>query len=581
MIFLILYNESKMGRSKRRYKKLKEFWAKLSLFFQPVWRRLVLIILLSFTARLLVYGFIKIPWIIFDEFIYLDTARQITRGHFLTQLSRDPQLYPPGWPIIIAAFSGFIKNPFLQYKITLLGTMLISSLVPVLAYWLTSSLWAALLVGFYPPLFVYSSSIMSESFFIFMLMTLVTALKFIVRDDLKKRRSLILAAMVLGVFILFTRLVRSFGVILLPAFILSFIVVAYLKYQKRSLAKLKTFIFFAVITVFSYSLCSYLNRLFFVPEAGFYEKSAYMGAIVNALKRPLFSLRLLQNELTLSVIWLFFILPYFFYLEFKKELHKKEWHMVLPRLFAVFIYLFSLVLTFAHMFIGATHNSEYLVFSRYLDPALTILFVFSVSDFIKYLGSSSVKIKLSIPVIALLAYFLNYFVFSFPKVSYKFGNTMSVYFFLDLNSSFWLFAITALLAIILFALIKNQRRLLLTASLIFFSVFSFLAISKTPAVPSWVGSKYSRVIAEWQMALSNYQTTDIPLCIHRDGVTSETYYLYHFLFPYQYLNSCKTYEQKPRRILTRKKYSFSLQESCTIDYRFSSLESIIYCPLGY
>jgi len=531
---------------------------------------------------LVVYGYIKIPWIIFDEYIYLDTARQIVRSNFLSQLSRDPQLYPPGWPLFLAAFTGFIKNPLVQYKISLIGTMLISSLIPFLVFWLSGSLWVSLLVAFYPPLFIYSSNIMSETLFIFMLLALITALKFIVRDDLNKRGSLFLAAVILGLFIYFTRIIRSFGIILLPAFALAVLLVIYFQYRAQSFNRLKSLVYFSLLTVFFYYVWNYLSRLLFLPDKGFYEKTTYIDSFIKGLMQPRFSFTLLRNEITLSLYWLFFVLPIFSYFEFRKEWHKKEWYLLLPRLWTIFIFGFSLLLTFAHMFIGTARNPQYLVFSRYLDPALVLLFVYGATDFLKYFQTASAKLKIHPAIWLVLAYFVYYFIFKLPKLDYKFGNTMSVYFFLLFKEQAWLsWILVALVGFIVYSIIKNQRFWLLSGLLIFFVWTTLFAINNTLSTPTWVMAKYQKVINEWDLALSNYQTADIPICIHKDGISSETYYLYHFLYPYQYLKNCDSYDNKPRRILTRKNHRFALPSNCSLDFRFTSQESIIYCPLGY
>jgi len=263
------------------------------------------------------------------------------------------------------------------------------------------------------------------------------------------------------------------------------------------------------------------------------------------------------------------------------KVRQKHWHEALPRIWAVCIYLFSLALTFMHMFIGALHNPQYRVFSRYLDPAITILFVFAAADFIAFLKTTTVKLKLHRAIVPVLVYFAVYFVFFLPKLDYKFGNSMSVYFFLIFNSQPWLYLLLiGLLAVIVYAVSKNRRKLILWSMAFFFGWSFFFSVLNTLKTPAWVNSKYQRVIEEWQSAMANYPTAEVPLCIHRDGISSETYYLYHFLYPHQYLASCKLSEQKPRRILTKKNYSFSLPGNCSVDYRFSSGESIIYCPFG-
>ena len=558
----------------------KHYLKTVKRFFQPVSRRLGLIVVAAFLARLVTYGFIKLPWIIFDEFIYLDTARQVIRGGFVSLLSRDPQLYPAGWPIVLAAFTGFIKNPFFQYSAALFLTMLISALVPVVAFGLTKSLWVSLLVSFYPPLFVYSSSIMSETFFIFMLLVLILLLKFIIRDDFSKREHLLLASVVFAFFIFYTRIIRSFGVILLPSFWLATLLVIYFQYRANSLTKLKNLLFFGILVTFFYYLFSYLGSLWFFPKSGFYERTAYMDALVKALKQPRLSFVLLRNEITLSLYWFLFVLPIFFFVEAKKELHKKEWHRLLPRIWAVFIYLFSLGLTLAHMFIGTQKNPQYLVFSRYLDPSIVLLFIYMIQDFIKYLFSNN-RLKISPLVFVGLGYFVFYFIFKISKLDYKFGNTMSVYFFLLFQKQTGLaIFLTVLIALIFYSLLKNKRQWLVNGLAIFLVFSVYLAISQTLSTPDWVNKKYSLVVKEWQMALNSYPTTDMPLCLGSE-ISSEVYYLYHFLNPYQYLQPCSQYEFKPKRIVVKKNASTAFPASCNLDYRFSSGESIIYCPLGY
>lgn len=558
------------------------WWKVILQFFEPTWRKLLGIVVLAYVARLIVYGFIRTPWIIFDEFIYLDTARQIIRGHFAALLSKDPQLYPPGWPLLFTAVSGFIKNPYLQYKIILLFNMLISSLVPVMVYLLVGSVTVSLLVAFYPPLFVYSSSIMSETFYIFMLFAVLTILKYIIKDDLRKSTSLMIAALVLAFFLYYTKLVRSFGIVLLPSFILSAAVVGYLQLRQGSRTTLKRLVYFTVLTVFGYYLLGYLAKLTII-SGSFYNRTPYLQSLWQAILRPRFSFTLLRNQLTLSLFFWYFLLPIFFWQQLVKEWHKKEWHLLLPRIFAVFIYLSSLVLTFAHMSIGTNRNPQYLLLSRYLDPALVLLFVFGLKDFFEYLNTKTNRIKLSTAVYLVLIYFWFYFVFRLPNLDYKFGNTMPAYFFLFFKESPWQYwVLTVLIGFIFYALAKNNKRWLLAGFLLVFGWTSLLSIKNTVQTPRWVGDKYQVTLHEWQMFMANYEYSDIPLCIHKDGISSELYYLYHYLYPYQYLRPCSTYQkQRPKRIVTRKTSNFTLPALCNQEFKFSTQESIYYCPLGY
>lgn len=552
----------------------------VNLFHSP-WAKLALIVGMSFLVRLVVYGFIRLPWIIFDEFIYLDTARQIVRGSFVSQLSRDSQLYPPGWSVILAAFAGFVKDPFFQYRLALWLTMLLSGLVPVVVYWLTGSLWASVAVAFYPPLFVYSSNIMSETFFILFLFILAALLKDIVKDDFAKRRCLIAGAVIMGLLIFYTRLIRSFGVVLLPALLLAVLGLIYWQYRHNATGRLRKFLFFSLLTVVSYYGFSYLVSLWFMPKGGFYERNLYVQGFLQVLRQPRLAWVLLRNELTLSLFWWLWVLPVYFVSETVRLLYKKDWPRLLPRIWAIFIYIFSLGLTLTHMFIGSQKNPQYLILSRYLDPALVLLFAYMVADFQKYIAQRG-RLRIPVWLLPVLAYFIFYLVFKIPKVDYKFGNTMSVYFFLSLKLLSWrLWVIVGLSIAILYNLWRRAKVGLAYWLIGFFVISACFSIGKTLSTPDWVTTKYQAVANQWQEALSRYSGTDIPLCIYQDGVSTEIYYLYHFLYPYQYLHSCKRFEQKPKRILTRQNSQTALPAVCVTDYRFASGESLIYCPLGY
>jgi hypothetical protein len=407
-------------------------------------------------------------------------------------------------------------------------------------------------------------------------------LKYIIKDDLRKNNTLVLASVVFAFFIFYTRLVRSFGMVLLPSFLLATLVTIFFLAKQKSFYKVKKLIYFSVLVSFFYLFFDYLAKLLILPDNGFYKKQDYVRALFKALSNPKLSLVSLRNEISLSLYWLGFILPVYFFVQLKKELHKKEWHLLLPRFFAVFIYLSSLFLTFAHMFIGAQKNPQYLVFSRYIDPSLVVLFVYMLSDFLQFIKSRSLKIKVHPLVFVALFYFLFYFIFKLAKLDYKFGNTMPIYFFLLFKNSILQKAIISGLVLSMgYLLYKNSKQLLLLILALFFFYSGFMSIKNTISTPAWVQEKYSLTVKEWQMSLENYQTTDIPLCIHKDGISSEVYYLYHFLNPYQYLKPCSWYKQKPRRILTRKDSKYALPSNCNLDFRFSTLESIIYCPLGY
>ncbi len=172
----------------------------------------------AFLFRYLLFSFVRLPWVIYDEYIYLDTARQILRGSFITHLTLENQIYPPGWSVVLAAVVGFISNPLAQYRAALIFTMMLSSSIPVIAYWYTKKLLPALLLIIFMPLVVYSSNIMSETIYTFSLLLFIITIHCIVDNDLKTRRNIILSSIVSGVFLSFIGSIRSFGIVVPVSF---------------------------------------------------------------------------------------------------------------------------------------------------------------------------------------------------------------------------------------------------------------------------------------------------------------------------------------------------------------------------
>src|SRR3989344_8234975 len=116
-----------------------------------------------------------------------------------------------GWPVILAGIGGVLSNPYFQYKLLLLFTSLLSSLVPLLVYAFSGSFLLSALMTVFTPLFIYSSSIMSETAFILALMALVVILKFVLGEDLKTVKSSWLSALVVAFLLVYLRSIRSFG----------------------------------------------------------------------------------------------------------------------------------------------------------------------------------------------------------------------------------------------------------------------------------------------------------------------------------------------------------------------------------
>lgn len=534
----------------------------------------------GFVLRMWAYGFINIPWIIYDEFVYLDTGRQIVRGlSFISKLERD-QLYPPGWPLIFASFIGYFSNPLVQYKAVLIFTMLLSSLLPVLVFLIFDFWILGFFVMVYPALFVYSSSIISETFFTFLLFILFAVLRYVIKNDLHKNVHVLLSAFVFGFLIFFARFTRSFGVIILPAFALSGVLFYILKRIHEPKYLHRNLLYFIFLTCGVYLLFDYLAHSLIYPSVGLYKTESYIRAFALFFSRPWQTLNIVQNEIVIVLASQFWILPFFFVRETYRSLTSRNFENIISRFFLIFLLMGAFILTVLHQIQVVERNEQYLLFSRYLDPVLVVLFVYSLRDFLHTLVSHS-RHTVHAAVIAVTAYFVWYLYFNFYYGSYKFGNNMPIYYLRTFKDSLFQFALFAsFIGAAWYFFLRKKNQLVLIVFLLSFGWHSYLSIRATRGVPAYVEKQYAPKLAMWENSFKNGYS-DTPLCIYKSEISHELYYLYHFQYPYQYLKHCEEFDkQKPKKIIIGLEHADGLPLSCGVQFTFDSGESVYYCPLG-
>jgi len=534
------------------------------------------IFLFGMIARWIVFRFVHIPWIIYDEYIYLDGARQILRGDFISHLYRD-QAYPPGWSFVLAPIVGMFHNPFLQYRAALLLTMALSSLVGVLAYLFTASIGIGILTSLFPPLFLYSGSIMSETLYTLFLFFLLFCVRIFVKEDLKTVKNAVLSGVIIAVLMVFLQEIRSFGRTLFPAFVLS-MASLYTFYFKKPRAWLKKYGYFAASAVATYIFFSYLSNTFL--HTTLYETEGY----VSSLKRiftPL-SLKLIFNQLAAVGIELYGVLGLVFIWGSYRAFKKKDMPEIITRVFVWFIFLASFALTLLHMLKTAQHDKQYWIFTRYLDPVVVLMFVYGLKD-----GLTFLREKKHILFVWILPLFL--FVFYVWKYlymeSYKFGNTMGIFFLADKKDSVTSLYIVPLI-IFLFALImliRIRKRLLIISLFVLFIAWQwYVSVPSAIAVPQYVIARYESQIAQWQRYFAN-NPPYTPLCRYKSDASAEVYYLYSFLQPYQYIHACKLYTavKRPKHILMRSPSIPKPSWLCEEEFTFDKDDTLYYCPYGY
>lgn len=545
------------------------------------WFWLVAIFFVGFIARLVVYGFIKLPWILYDEVVYLDTARQIVRGSFVSALTRD-QLYPIGWPLLSAAWAGFIQNPFWQYKAMLILNMVLSSFIPVFAYMWLGNIWVSLLVSFFPPLFVYSSSIMSETFFTFILFVLVSVLYNMTQDDMhSKVRSVVVCAVVFGFLLYFFTLIRSFGIIALPSFIVAASIFVWYERNYLSQKLFRNITLFCFLAIIFYALWRYVGTYFIFTATGHYETENYYRALQYGLSHLPLTFRLLRNEIIIILVSTGWFLPLLFIQSTYTALKHRAHHETLARFFVIAFVFFSLGLTVLHMLKNAYRDPQYFLFSRYIDPALTVLFVFSVYDFFTYVTSHrKINKVLLLAYTVFVGYFLWYFKNSFYFGSYKYGNTMPVFFLNEFKRiPFYYYSLIGFAVLWVSAFLTNKRRILLGLFVIMFILYVKNSLAHTVGTPGHVQETYTRILAQWQSAIKGDPLAS-PVCLYNTKASTETYYMYHFLYPYRYLKDCTSYAGQLPLPRYRLVYRSSVEglDKCRVVMRFTKGDILYYCP---
>ncbi|MCR4329354.1 MAG: hypothetical protein NUV65_02295 [Candidatus Roizmanbacteria bacterium] len=534
------------------------------------------IFLFGMLARWVVFHFVRIPWIIYDEYIYLDGARQILRGDVMSHLYRD-QAYPPGWSFVLAPVVGMFHDPFLQYRAALLLVMALSSLIGVLAYLFTASSTIGVLTSLFPPLFLYSGSIMSETVYTLFLFFLLFCLRIFIKEDLKTVKNAILSGVVVAALIVFLQEIRSFGRTLFPAFVLSMASIYALHYKKPR-EWIKKYGYFAVAAVIAYALFSFLSRTFL--HTTLYETEGY----VSSLKRvftPL-SLKLILNQFTAVMIELYGVLGLVFLWGSYRAYKKKDTSEIIARTFVWFVFLSSFALTLLHMLKTAQHDKQYWIFTRYLDPAVVLMFVYGLKDGLTFLREKKHALFVWILPLFLFVFYVWKYLY---MESYKFGNTMGIFFLADKKDTIGIGYIVPLIVFlcILYIFFRMQKRQwIIVAFILFFSWQWYMSVSSAVAVPKYVIPRYENQIAQWQRYFEN-NSRYTPLCRYDSNASAEVYYIYSFLQPYQYIHTCQSFSsnQKPKNILMSTPNVPKLSWQCEEEFTFDKSDTMYYCPYGY
>ncbi len=266
-----------------------------------------------------------------------------------------------------------------------------------------------------------------------------------------------------------------------------------------------------------------------------------------------------------------------------KEEHKKG--ELALRTFLVFLLLTSFSLTLMHMARDVLKNPQYLLFTRYNDPVLIVLYMLGIADGLEYIQ----KLKrhhfprLLLILIGLWLLSFAHLYFNFFRETYKFGNTMAVYYLREGQTNLlWEVIAPSLLlgGAVWFGIIRHSQKIALVAFILLILWLTKITIPSAQEVPRHVVNDYQNYVAQWAdyMGENRY-----PLTVCRMGKTikNEVYYLYSFLYPYHYLDHCDSPKDVPsRRVMVNVEERRNLIQGypCQTEYAFTSGDMVYYCP---
>jgi hypothetical protein len=432
------------------------------------------------------------PFVFGDEYLYAQYTKEILQNPISVFSPEKYQIFPPGYPIIL--IPSFLLYPSVSavYRAILAINILLSTSLLFITFFILKSyinkqdaFLGSILITLLPFLTINNYIIFSENLYI---PALVLACLLLIISIEKKNSVLhFLTGFVFG----FLPIIRAFGILALLSF---YLIIIYLLFNNKD--RYQDFLkerFFLIITPVA-TFCSYIfiKNLFFSNLYG-YNSAAYSNVLIWMTRDfPSFFvfLKSLAAEFDYLIITTyigFFLLAAFLALSWKKiDIRLKS-----LLLFTFFYSCFSIILTILHMLTKLqTPNtpvfSEYLIFGRYLDPVVPLIFILGLIYLCRYLPeqiktvnpTNNVQTTFSSRVLStpkeLILLFIGvsvFFIFTYPiELKYKVVNVSAIYYlgYLTQYSQYFFYAVPIILFILFSLLFRYPRHLIVI--LILFSI---------------------------------------------------------------------------------------------------------------
>jgi len=432
------------------------------------------------------------PFVFGDEYLYASYAKEILQNPISFFIPGKDQIYPPGYSIILTP--GFIFFPSVSavYRAILAINIILSTSLIFLVFFILKNYMkeqdaflGSILITLLPFVTINNYIIFSENLYI---PALVLACLLLMISIEKKNPVLhFLTGFVIG----FLPIIRALGILALLSFYLIIIYLLYNnKYRYQDFLKERFFLIFTPIATFgSYVFIKLLlsSNLYGYKSVGYSQGLIW---IIRDFPSFFVFLKSLAAELDYLIITTyigFFLLAAFLALSWKKiDIRLKS-----LLLFTFFYSCFSIILTILHMLtVLRTPNSpsfsEYLIFGRYLDPVVPLIFILGLIYLFRYLPeqiktvnpTKNIQITYASRVLSspkeLVLLFIGvsvFFILTYPiELKYKVVNVSAIYYlgYLTQYSQYFLYAVPIILFILFSLLFRYPRHLMVI--LIIFSI---------------------------------------------------------------------------------------------------------------
>lgn len=376
----------------------------------------------------------KTPWILADEVVYADIAKNIVLNSNFTSTLQYCQTYPPGYSFLLS-FSYLFADDNIYHAMLFINA-LINSLILFPAYYICKkfidnkfALIIAILIAIAPSNVLYTFALISENLFIplFLFSTY-----FVINTFTTDSKA---AQLLAGFSVTYLFITRSTGIAMIVSFCVVFVYYIWINKELMNTIRRKSISLvslFGSLLIWVFLKSAFTQEVQSLDEITGYSVNPYaqtlLGAVTNFESFILF-IKLTIHEIDYLIVASFFIFSVFaiFAILHKDYIKNKEVFNIFTLYTGVSAFIL-LIITVTHMY-GAFSNGNqyYSIFGRYIDPILPIIYIIGGIGISIY-NNCGCNRKSTYKLSAIIILLFTIVAFSFPTSYYKFPNMLSIFY---------------------------------------------------------------------------------------------------------------------------------------------------------